>query len=124
MHSGSRAICLLMALLAAVTELVSAAFSPEAHDAAKPAALAGTAVNEAAASQAAAVVIESAAPSKKAAPAMASSQNFSTSPLEMRIVAYAPHLRVIANSEADGRRMASLADAHERQLLFVAITLG
>jgi hypothetical protein len=120
MYSGSRTFCLLMALLAVVTELVSAAFGPEP---AKPAALSGAAVSEAAPDHAspATVTAEIPAPLLKAAPV---SHTFSTSPLEMRIVAHAPLLRVIANSEADSRRMASLADAHERQLLFVKITLG
>ncbi|HEX4139047.1 MAG TPA: hypothetical protein VHY09_01785 [Candidatus Methylacidiphilales bacterium] len=119
MH-GSRAICLLMALVAALAELVSAAFG---HDA-KAATLADAAVNEIGGNTAA-VVAEPAAPVQKLAVVKAAKvQNFSMSPLEMRVIAYAPHLRVIGSSEADSRQMASLADANERQLLFVKITLG
>jgi hypothetical protein len=107
-----------MALLAAVTELVSAAFG---QDAAKPAALSGPAVSEAG-SKPAAVVAENPASERKSAPM--SARNFNLSPLEMRITAPAPHLRVIATCEADSRQMASLADANELRLLFVMITLG
>jgi hypothetical protein len=114
MHAGARAICLLMALLAALTELVSAAFGQEQ---AQPAALPNMPVNEVAAEQAAPVQNVAATPAAKA-------QNFSMSPLEMRIMAYAPRLRVIGSSQADSRQMASLADANERQLLFVKTTLG
>jgi len=111
-----------MALLAVVTELVSAAFGHEA----KPATLADSAVNEVGGNTAAAAVVaEPSAPVQKLAVVKAAKvQNFSMSPLEMRIIAYAPQLRVIATGEADSRQMASLADANERQLLFVKITLG
>ena len=109
-----------MALLAVLTELVSAAFGHEA----KPAPLADATVNEIGAN-AAAIVAESVAPVQKLAVIKAAKvQNFSMSPLEMRIIAYAPLLRVIGSSQADSRQMASLADANERQLLFVKITLG
>jgi hypothetical protein len=119
MHTGPRATCFLMALLAAMTELLSAAFG---HVQAKPVPLADATVNEVGSSPAAVAV---AAPVQKAAAVgAATAQNFSMSPMEMRIIAYAPHLRVIATCEADGRQMASLADANERQLLFVKITLG
>lgn len=121
MHTGSRAIYLLMAVMAALTELIAAAFSPAQ---AKPADLSDAVVNEAGAN-AAPVVAEAAVPVQKASAApVAKASNFSMSPLEMRIVAHAPHLRVIATAEADSRQMASLADANERQLLFVKITLG
>jgi hypothetical protein len=112
-----------MALVAALTEFVSAAFG---QDHAQPAPLANATVNEVGANAASAVA-ESAAPVQKPAVvkvAKAAAQNFSMSPLEMRIIAYAPHLRVIGSCEADSRQMASLADANERQLLFVKITLG
>ena len=119
MHAGSRAICLIMAVLAAVTELIATAFG---HVQVKPASLAT--VSEVG-SQPTAVVAEVSAPEQKLATvAAAKVQNFSSSPMDMRIVAYAPPLRVIATCEADSRQMASLADANERQLLFVAITLG
>jgi hypothetical protein len=121
MHHGSRAIYFLMALLAVVTELVSAAFG---HAQAKAPSLSDATVNEIG-SQPAAVIAETNAPAPKAvAGKVAKVQNFSMSPLEMRIMAYAPHLRVIATGEADSRQMASLADANERQLLFVKTTLG
>jgi hypothetical protein len=109
-----------MAVVAAVTELISAALG---HVQAKPVALAGTTVNEVG-SQSATVVAEPAPVPKATAAQAAKASNFSMSPLEMRIIAYAPHLRVIATSEADSRQMASLADANERQLLFVKTTLG
>jgi hypothetical protein len=110
-----------MALLAAMTELVSAIFG---QDQAKPAALADAGVNEVS-GKAAAIAAETPAPVQKfAAVKVAKDQNFSMSPLEMRVRAYAPQLRVIATCEADSRQMASLADANERQLLFVKITLG
>jgi hypothetical protein len=117
MHPGARAICLLMALLAAVTELVSTAFGQVE---AKPSALPNATVNETAAiaAQPAATV------QKIAAVKAAKVQNFSMSPLELRIMTYAPQLRVIGSSVADSRQMASLADANERQLLFVKTTLG
>ncbi len=110
-----------MALLAAMAELVSAAFG-QGH--AKAADFADAQVTEVGNSPAA-VVAECAAPEQKtlAAP-VAKIQNFSTSPMEMRIVAHPPVFRVIANCEADSRQMASLADANERQLLFVKITRG
>ena len=107
-----------MALLAVVSEFVAAAFGHEA----KPATLADSTVNEVGATTAA-VVAEAPAPQLAVVKA-AKVQNFSMSPLEMRITAYAPHLRVIATSQADSRQMASLADANERQLLFVKTTLG
>ncbi len=113
MHSGSRAICLLMAVLAAMTELVCAAFGQEQ---AQPAALSDATATEVSANPA--PVVETAAPQA------AKVRNFSMSPVEMRVTAYPPLPRVIASCEADGRQMASLADAHERQLLFVKITLG
>jgi hypothetical protein len=109
-----------MAVLAAVTELIATAFG---HVQAKPAILAESTVNEVG-SQPAAVVTEVSAPVQKAASAAAKIQNFSSSPMDVRITAHAPLLRVIATCEADSRQMASLADANERQLLFVAITLG
>jgi hypothetical protein len=116
MHAGSRATCLLMALLAAVTELVAAMFSQAQ---AKPVTLPESAVNE---------IGSNAAPvadaPKIAVAKPAKAPNFSKSPLEQRIMAYAPQLRVIATGEADSRQMASLADANERQLLFVKTTLG
>jgi hypothetical protein len=120
MHPGSRAIFFLMALLAMVAELVSSAFGQVQ---AKPADLSDASVTEV--GNPAAVVDECAAQEQKtlAAP-VAKAQNFSDSPMEMRIVAHPPVLRVIANSEADSRQMASLADANERQLLFVKITRG
>ena len=118
MLTGSRAICILMALLAVVSEFVAAAFGHEA----KPATLADSTVNEVGAN-ATAVVAETPAP-KLAVVKTAKAQNFSMSPLEMRIIAYAPYLRVIGSCEADSRQMASLADANERQLLFVKTTLG
>ncbi len=109
-----------MALLAVLTELVSAAFGHEA----KPAPLADATVNEIGAN-AAAIVAEAPAPAQQLAVIKAAkTQNFSVSPIAMRIVAHPPLLRVIANAEADSRQMASLADANERQLLFVKITLG
>jgi hypothetical protein len=108
-----------MALVAALTEFVSAAFG---QDHAQPAPLANATVNEVGANAVTAVA-EPAAPVQKPAVAKVA-QNFSMSPLEMRIIAYAPHLRVIGSCEADSRQMASLADANERQLLFVKITLG
>ncbi len=120
MHPGSRAICLIMAVLAAVTELVSAVLG---HVQAKPVVLAESTVNEVG-SQPAAVIAASVPAQKAVAGSVAKVQNFSMSPLEMRITAYAPHLRVIATSQADSRQMASLADANERQLLFVKTTLG
>ena len=83
-----------------------------------------SAVNEVGANSTAIVAEQSAPTQKPAVVTAAKVQNFSMSPLEMRIIAYAPHLRVIANSEADSRQMASLADANERQLLFVKTTLG
>jgi hypothetical protein len=110
-----------MAFLAVVTELVSAAFG---HAQAKPVTLSDATVNEVG-GNAAAVVAEQVAPVQKLVVAKAATvQNFSMSPLEMRIIAYAPHLRVIGSCEANSRQMASLADANERQLLFVKITLG
>ena len=118
MHAGSRAICLIMAVLAAVTELIATAFG---HVQVKPASLAT--VSEVG-SQPAAVIAASVPAQKAVAGSVAKVQNFSSSPMDMRIVAYAPPLRVIATCEADSRQMASLADANERQLLFVAITLG
>ena len=118
MLTGSRAICLLMALLAVVSEFVAAAFGHEA----KPATLADSAVNEVGAN-ATAVVAETPAP-KLVVVKAAKVQNFSMSPLEMRIIAHAPYFRVIGSCEADSRQMASLADANERQLLFVKTTLG
>ena len=117
MLTGSRAICILMALLAVVSEFVAAAFG---HDA-KPATLADSTVNEVGATTAA-VVAEAPAPQLAVVKA-AKVQNFSMSPLETRITAYAPYLRVIGLCE-DSRQMASLADANERQLLFVKTTLG
>jgi len=110
-----------MALLAATTELFSALFGQEQ---AQPAALANAAVNEVS-GNATAVVAQTSAPVRKIAAVKAAKvQNISTSPLEMRVMAYAPQLQVIATGEADSRQMASLADANERQLLFVKITLG
>jgi hypothetical protein len=121
MHSGSRAIYFLMALVAAMAEFVSAAFG---HAPADPAGLAEATVTEVG-EPSAIVVAECAAPEvKSTAAAVATSQNFSVNPMEMRITAYPPLLRVIANAGADSRQMASLADANERQLLFVKITLG
>ncbi len=117
MHAGSRAIYLIMAVLAAVTELVSTALG---HVQLKPAPLAEAAVSEVG-SQSAVMLAESSAPVQQAA---AKPQNFSSSPMDLRITAHAPLLRVIATCQADSRQMASLADANERQLLFVAITLG
>jgi hypothetical protein len=111
-----------MALLAVVSEFVAAAFG---HDA-KPATLADSVVNEVGAN-ATAVIAEAPAPKHAVASVTnkaAKVQNFSMSPLEMRITAYAPYLRVIGLCEADSRQMASLADANERQLLFVKTTLG
>jgi len=113
-----------MALLAVVSEFVAAAFGHET----KPATLADSTVNEVGANTVA-VVAEASAPAPQPAVAsvtnkMAKVQNFSMSPLEMRIIAHAPYLRVIALCEADSRQMASLADANERQLLFVKTTLG
>jgi len=105
-----------MALLAMVSEFVAAAFG---HDA-KPATLADSTVSEVGAN-ASAIVAET---PKLATAKVAKVQNFSMSPLETRIIAYAPYLRVIGSCEADSRQMASLADANERQLLFVKITLG
>jgi hypothetical protein len=108
-----------MALLAAVTELVSTAFGQVE---AKPSALPSVPASEVGAN---AVAAPAAATVQKAAAVKAAKvQNFSMSPLELRIMAYAPRLRVIATGEADSRQMASLADANERQLLFVKITLG
>jgi hypothetical protein len=107
-----------MALLAVVSEFVAAAFGNDT----KPATLADSVVNEVGAN-ATAVVAEMPAP-KLATVKVAKAPHFSMSPLEMRIIAYAPYLRVIGSLEADSRQMASLADANERQLLFVAITLG
>ena len=107
-----------MALLAVVSEFVAAAFG---HDA-KPATLADSTVNEVGGNTAA-IVAEPSAPAPELAKT-AKVQNFSMSPLEMRIIAHAPYLRVIGLCEADSRQMASLADANERQLLFVKITLG
>ncbi len=110
-----------MALVAALTEFVSAAFG---QDHVPPAPLANAPVNEVGAN-AATVLAPPATPVQKVAVIKAAKvQNFSLSPLEMRIIAYAPHLRVIGSREADSRQMASLADANERQLLFVKITLG
>ena len=106
-----------MALLAVVSEFVAAAFGHEA----KPATLADSTVNEVGGN--AAAVVETSAPQLAVVKA-AKVQNFSMSPLEMRIIAYAPYLRVIGSCEADSRQMASLADANERQLLFVKTTLG
>ena len=117
MHAASRAICLIMAVLAAVTELVATALG---HVQIKPTPLAT--VSEIGSQPA--VVVAEPAPVQKTTVTVAKVQNFSSSPMDMRIVAYAPLLRVIASSEADSRQMASLADANERQLLFVAITLG
>ena len=108
-----------MALLAVVSEFVAAAFGHEA----KPATLADSTVNEVGGN--AAAVVETSAPAPQLAVVKAAKvQNFSMSPLEMRIIAYAPYLRVIGSCEADSRQMASLADANERQLLFVKTTLG
>ena len=121
MHPGARAFCLLMALLAAVTELVSAAFGQVE---AKPSALANATVNEVGGNTIAVAVQPAATVQKVAAVQTAKVQNFSMSPMEMRITAYAPYLRVIGSCEADSRQMASLADANERQLLFVKTTLG
>jgi hypothetical protein len=111
-----------MALLAVVSEFVAAAFGHEA----KPATLADSTVNEVGAN-AAAVVAEAPAPKLGVASVVnkaAKIKNFSMSPLEMRIIAHVPYFRVIGLCEADSRQMASLADANERQLLFVKITLG
>ncbi len=121
MHPGARATCLLMALLAAVTEFVCAAFGQVE---AKPAVLPNATVNEVGGNTAAVAAQPAATVQKIAAVKAAKVQNFSMSPLEMRVIAYAPQLRVIATGEADSRQMASLADANERQLLFVKITLG
>ena len=109
-----------MALLAVVCEFGAAAFGHEA----KPANLTDSTVNEVGANTAA-VVAEASAPAPKLAVVKAAKiRNFSMSPLEMRIIAHAPYLRVIGLCEADSRQMASLADANERQLLFVKTTLG
>jgi hypothetical protein len=110
-----------MALLAVVSEFVAAAFGQAQ---AKPAVLSDATVNEIGGQQAAVIAQPVAAAARPTVAKAAKVQNFSLSPLEMRIIAYAPHLRVIANSEADSRQMASLADANERQLLFVKTTLG
>ncbi len=110
-----------MTLVAVVTELVSAAFGQAE---AKPVALSEATVNEVG-HNSAAPVADNAAPVREIAGARAAtSQNFGMSPMEMRIIAHAPNLRVIARSDADGRQMASLADANERQILFVKITRG
>jgi hypothetical protein len=121
MHSGSRAICFFMALLAAMAQLVSAAFGSAQ---AKPASPPDATVTEVGGSSAG-VVAASAAPEQKSVTApVAKAQNFSANPMEMRITAHPPLLRVIANAQADSRQMASLADANERRLQFVKITLG
>lgn len=109
-----------MALLAVVSEFVVAALGHEA----KPAAPADSTVNEVGANAAVAVSEASAPTPQLAVVKAAKIQNFSMSPLETRITAYAPYLRVIGSCEADSRQMASLADANERQLLFVKLTLG
>jgi hypothetical protein len=121
MQTGSRAFYFLMALVAVVTELVSAAFSQVET---KPVALSEATVKEVGHNSGAPVAERAASTREIAATPGAKSQNFGMSPLEMRIIALAPHLRVIARSDADGRQMASLADANERQLLFVKITRG
>jgi hypothetical protein len=121
MQTGSRALCFLMALVAVVTELVSTAFG---HAEAKPVALSDATVKEVV-HNSAVPVADNTAPAREIAGTRAATlQNFSMSPMEMRIIAHAPHLRVIARSDADGRQMASLADANERQLLFAKITRG
>jgi hypothetical protein len=107
-----------MALLAVVSEFVVAAFGHEA----KPATLADSTVNEVGGDTA--VVVAQAPAPKLAIVKAAKIRNFSMSPLEMRIIVHAPYLRVIGLCEADSRQMASLADANERQLLFVKTTLG
>ena len=121
MPTGSRAICILMAFLATVAELVSSALG-QVH--AKPSNFSEATANEVGGSPAV-VVAESAASAQEITAAhVAKVSNFSTSPTEMRIIAHAPLLRVIGTCVADGRQMASLADANERQLLFVKITRG
>ena len=137
MHTGSRAFCFLMALAATGAECASAAVAPvSTNDAGHYRVEAQPVASEAAsissivlANHVLAVLAVSHAIASPAASASQPAQPVATAqpftPFETRVSFDFP--APVSEShvyDADGRAMASVADANQRQLLFVKITRG